>query len=143
MQIHQLQRKTPLKKSRQVGRGGKRGKTSGRGTKGQGARAGHKMRPEWRDQIKKIPKLRGYRFKTHQLKPTVINLAALDATFPADSEITRAALLARRLISKKSGRLPQVKILGDGILSKALKLKGLAYSASARQKVEAVGGSVS
>ena len=41
-----------------VGRGGKRGKTSGRGTKGQNARAGHKKRPEMRDLIKKIPKQR-------------------------------------------------------------------------------------
>ena len=42
-----------------VGRGGKRGKTSGRGTKGQNARAGRKKRPEMRDFIKRIPKLRG------------------------------------------------------------------------------------
>ena len=42
-----------------VGRGGKRGKTSGRGGKGQTARAGNKRRPELRDFIKRIPKLRG------------------------------------------------------------------------------------
>jgi large subunit ribosomal protein L15 len=59
MQYHSLKRKTPNKKSRQVGRGGTRGKTSGRGTKGQNARAGHKNRPELRDFIKRIPKLRG------------------------------------------------------------------------------------
>lgn len=59
MQFHSLKRKTPNKKSRQVGRGGTRGKTSGRGTKGQNARAGHKNRPELRDFIKRIPKLRG------------------------------------------------------------------------------------
>lgn len=59
MQFHNLQSKTKRKYSRQVGRGGTRGKTSGRGTKGQNARAGHKKRPEMRDIIKRIPKLRG------------------------------------------------------------------------------------
>ena len=59
MQFHNLQSKTKRKKSRPVGRGGKRGKTTGRGTKGQNARAGHKKRPEMRDIIKRIPKLRG------------------------------------------------------------------------------------
>lgn len=59
MQFHNLQAKTKRRYSRQVGRGGTRGKTSGRGTKGQNARAGHKKRPEMRDIIKRIPKLRG------------------------------------------------------------------------------------
>ena len=51
MQIHTLKRNTSNKKARQVGRGGKRGKTSGRGGKGQTARAGNKRRPELRDMI--------------------------------------------------------------------------------------------
>jgi len=55
MQIHDLKPKTKQKKSRQIGRGGKRGTTSGRGTKGQSARAGNKKRPELRDIIKKLP----------------------------------------------------------------------------------------
>lgn len=59
MQFHNLQAKTKRKRSRQVGRGGTRGKTSGRGTKGQNARAGNKKRPELRDVIKRVPKLRG------------------------------------------------------------------------------------
>lgn len=59
MQLHNLKRKTPNKKSKQVGRGGKRGKTSGKGTKGQNARAGRKKRPELRDFIKRFPKMRG------------------------------------------------------------------------------------
>lgn len=59
MQFHNLKSNTKRKKSRQVGRGGKRGKTSGRGTKGQNARAGRKKRPEMRDVIKRVPKLRG------------------------------------------------------------------------------------
>lgn len=59
MQFHNLRAKTKRKYAQQVGRGGARGKTSGRGTKGQNARAGHKKRPEMRDIIKRIPKLRG------------------------------------------------------------------------------------
>lgn len=59
MQFHTLKRKNPNKKARQVGRGGTRGKTAGRGTKGQNARAGRKKRPEIRDTIKRVPKLRG------------------------------------------------------------------------------------
>jgi len=59
MQFHNLKSKTKRKHSRQVGRGGTRGKTAGRGTKGQNARAGRKKRPELRDIIKRVPKLRG------------------------------------------------------------------------------------
>jgi large subunit ribosomal protein L15 len=64
MQIHELKRKNKNKKDRIVGRGGKHAKTSGRGGKGQTARAGNKRRPELRDIIKKLPKLRGYRFNS-------------------------------------------------------------------------------
>lgn len=66
MQIHLLKRKHKNKKDRIVGRGGKHAKTSGRGGKGQTARAGNKRRPELRDIIKKLPKNRGYRFKSVQ-----------------------------------------------------------------------------
>ena len=59
MQTHNLKRNKSNRKAKQVGRGGARGKTSGRGTKGQNARAGRKKRPEWRDIIKRLPKLRG------------------------------------------------------------------------------------
>jgi len=57
MKIHNLKRVTKNRKTAIVGRGGKRGKTSGRGGKGQTARAGHKVRPEWRDIIKKMPRV--------------------------------------------------------------------------------------
>ncbi|TSC77875.1 MAG: 50S ribosomal protein L15 [Parcubacteria group bacterium Gr01-1014_24] len=66
MQIHNLKRQHQNKKDRTVGRGGKHAKTSGRGGKGQTARAGNKRRPELRDIIKKLPKNRGYRFKSVQ-----------------------------------------------------------------------------
>ncbi len=64
MQINNLKRKHKNKKDRIVGRGGKHAKTSGRGGKGQTARAGNKRRPELRDIIKKLPKNRGYSFKS-------------------------------------------------------------------------------
>jgi len=63
MQLHQIQPITKRRIKRRVGRGGKRGTYSGRGGKGQTARAGAKVRPEIRDLIKKIPKIKGYRFK--------------------------------------------------------------------------------
>ncbi len=80
MQFHNLQAKTKRKRSRQVGRGGTRGKTSGRGTKGQNARAGRKKRPELRDIIKRVPKLRGRgksSFKSFQTKVSGTELSAL------------------------------------------------------------------
>ncbi len=64
MQTHDLKRVHKNKKDRMVGRGGKHAKTSGRGGKGQTARAGNKRRPELRDIIKKLPKNRGYRFNS-------------------------------------------------------------------------------
>jgi ribosomal protein L15 len=64
MQINNLKRVHKNKKDRIVGRGGKHAKTSGRGGKGQTARAGNKRRPELRDIIKKLPKRRGYQFKS-------------------------------------------------------------------------------
>jgi ribosomal protein L15 len=59
MQSHTLKARTKRVRSKQIGRGGTRGKTSGKGTKGQNARAGRKKRPELRDFIKRFPKLRG------------------------------------------------------------------------------------
>ncbi|KKQ86528.1 MAG: 50S ribosomal protein L15 [Parcubacteria group bacterium GW2011_GWF2_38_8] len=64
MQINNLKREHKNKKDRLVGRGGKHAKTSGRGGKGQTARAGNKRRPELRDIIKKLPKRRGYKFNS-------------------------------------------------------------------------------
>ena len=87
MQIHQLKREHPRQKARQIGRGGKRGKTSGRGTKGQLARAGHKLRPELRDLIKKLPKRRGYGrnralgTNPSSLQPMVIKLGVVSKYF--------------------------------------------------------------
>lgn len=145
MQLHELTRKTPYKAEKRVGRGGKRGKTSGRGTKGQNARAGHKKRPEVREQLKKIPKLRGRGIAglhTIQSKPTVVNVSALEAVFTAGENVTPAALLARKVVRARKGVTPIVKILGTGELTRKLIVSGCVVSASAKAKIEKAGGSV-
>lgn len=142
MQIHQLKRKTKNKKKKLVGRGGTRGKTSGRGTKGQNARAGRKKRPELRDIIKKLPKQRGYKFASRTIKPQVVNISALEANFDAGTTITRVLLLENRLVKKSNGTLPYVKILGTGEVTKKFILSGLSVSAGAKEKIEKAGGSV-
>lgn len=67
MQLHQIKPSHKSKSEKRIGRGGKRGTYSGRGIKGQKARAGAKKRPALRDFVKKIPKKRGYRFR-HKFK---------------------------------------------------------------------------
>ncbi|MDB5266674.1 MAG: ribosomal protein large subunit ribosomal protein [Parcubacteria group bacterium] len=79
MQSHTLKARTKRVTSQQVGRGGTRGKTSGKGTKGQNARAGRKKRPELRDFIKRFPKLRGRgknSFKSREVKLVGASLRA-------------------------------------------------------------------
>lgn len=141
MQLHTLKREHPNKKSRQVGRGGTRGKTSGRGGKGQTARAGNKRRPQMRDIIKKIPKLRGYRFASPSIKPTPVNVESLNV-FKAGSVVTKKELFENKLIRKIGGVLPSVKILGKGEISVGLSIIGCEVSSSARAKIEKAGGSV-
>ncbi len=143
--MHNVIRVHKNKKSVQVGRGGTRGKTSGRGTKGQNARAGHKNRPEMRDIIKKLPKMRG-RGKNSNLsiqdKPVAINLGMISEKFENGEIVSRETLLAKGLIELSGGRLPAVKILADGDLTKKVSLKNLAFSQSAKQKIEKAGGTV-
>jgi len=145
MQTHQLKRNNPNTKRTIVARGGKRGKTAGRGGKGQSARAGNKRRPEWRDIIKRVPKLRGRGISPQKSivdARAVLNIEVLELAFVAGDEVTPAILVEKGLISTKSGRTPSIKILGDGEVTKALKLSGLYISDSARAKIEKAGGSV-
>lgn len=147
MQIHEIVREHSNKKSRQVGRGGKRGKTSGRGGKGQTARAGNKRRPALRDMIKKIPKLRGR--GTHALKPiakkvgtaAVVNLTDLNI-FENGTVVTPSALVANGLSRMRLGKYPTVKVLGWGEISKKLIIEHCSVSVTAQAKIEAAGGSV-
>jgi large subunit ribosomal protein L15 len=145
MQIHQIKRKTKNKKRMIVARGGKRGKTAGRGTKGQKARSGHKIRPEIRDMIKRIPKLRG-RGKNSNLsisdKPITINLMSLEAKFKNGDTVSRQTLIEKKIISNRNGKMPQVKILGVGDLTKKITLKGISVSESVKAKIEKAGGAI-
>lgn len=143
MQLHELQAKTPRQRSRQIGRGGKRGKTAGRGTKGQKARAGHRIRPALRDEIKKLPKRRGYRFAGRAETVAVINLGQLEKAFTAGTAVTPMLLLERGLLRRVRGKVPAVKILASGALTKPLVLSGMTISATARAVVERIGGQVS
>jgi large subunit ribosomal protein L15 len=128
-----------------VARGGKRGKTSGRGGKGQTARAGNKRRPEWRDIIKKLPKLRGRGVNSHksiQEGHFVVNLFTLESAFDAGAIVTPATLVEQGIVTSESGRVPRIKILGDGELKKALKITGCFVSESAKAAIEKAGGSI-
>lgn len=143
MQLNELKRDTKNKDKKRVGRGGIRGKTSGRGTKGQKARAGHKIRPDFREKLKKLPKLRGYRMKSIADKPLVVNLAALETSFKAGETITPSLLLERKLIrGRKGATVSAVKILGTGEITKAVTITGCEVSASAKLKIEKAGGTI-
>jgi large subunit ribosomal protein L15 len=145
MQLHNLKKNTNNKESRQVGRGGKRGKTSGRGTKGQNARSGRKKRPELRDVIKRIPKLRGRgknSLKSFVQKLVPVNIGDLNASFEKGAEVTLATLLEKGLTRTSSGKTLGVKILGKGEITKAVTIKGLKVSESAKAAIEKAGGKV-
>jgi len=147
MQLHELKRKTPHQGSKRIGRGraSGKGKTSGRGTKGQKARAGHKIWPNVREQLKKLPKLRGYSFASIQRKPLVVNVGTLEQFFAAGDAVNPKALLERRVVRApraKSGGAVEIKILGDGALTKKLAVSGCKVSTAAKEKIEKAGGTV-
>jgi len=142
MQLHQLAPIHKLKKRKRVGRGGKRGTYSGRGIKGQKARAGRKLKPVIRELIKKYPKLRGYKFKPLEQKKAVINVETLEKKFKAGSAINPQTLLKLRLIRRIKGKIPKVKILGKGEITKKLVVEGCEISKSAKEKIEKAGGQI-
>ena len=143
MQLNNLKRTHKNKKARQIGRAGQRGKTSGRGTKGQNARAGHKKRPEIRDFIKRLPKLRG-RGKnlntTVQTKPVAINLRDL-SVFKNGDAVSPEILVAKKILTK-GDIIPGVKILSVGTITTKLSVSGCSMSATAKKAIEDAGGSV-
>lgn len=142
MQLNQLKRTHKNKDAKRVARGGKRGKTAGRGTKGQKARAGHRLRPELRDIIKKLPKNRGYRFKAFAVKPQPVNLSLIEKNYTAGDSVTPLTLLAKKLVVKEGGKTPKVKILATGKITKKVDVTGCLYSVSAKAAIEAAGGTV-
>jgi large subunit ribosomal protein L15 len=142
MQLNQLKPIHKLKRKKRVGRGGKRGTYSGRGMKGQKSRAGHKIRPAIRDLIKQLPKKRGYRFKSFRPNPAVLNLVDLEKHFENGAKINPEVLAKKGLINKRSGRLPEVKILGGGEIKKKLEFSNVLLSQAARDKIKKAGGTI-
>lgn len=143
MQSNNLKRLHKNKKTRQIGRAGQRGKTSGRGTKGQNARAGHKKRPEIRDFIKRLPKMRGRGKNLNtsvQTKPTTLNLRDLKV-FATGEKVSPQTLLVKKLIGKND-LSKGVKILGIGVAPLKIYVEGCQISTSARKAIEEAGGSV-
>ena len=142
MQRHELQPKTPRKRKKLVGRGDK---TAGRGTKGQKARAGHKIRPEIRDFIKTLPKLRGRGVninKSIKLKPEAVSLTTISTHFKDGDIVSPSNLSKKGLVSKVSGKLPTVKILSTGDVTVKVTLINCLVSQSAKVKIESAGGKI-
>jgi len=147
MQLHELKPITARKSAKRVGRGGKRGKTSGKGHKGQKARAGNSSRPEMREIIKKLPKLRGHgvnRARTvnsERVLPVVVNVSALEG-LEAGFVVNPKSLVTAGVVASVKRRAPKVKILGNGNLTKKLTVESCQVSQSAKEKIESAGGSV-
>lgn len=143
MKLHELKpaegsRKTRNRVGRGIGSGN--GKTAGRGTKGQNSRSGGGVRPGFEGGqtplFQRLPK-RGFT-NVNRKDYAVVNLEKLN-NFDAGTEVTPELLLETGVVSNvKSG----IKILGNGQLEKKLTVKANKFSASAKEAIEAAGGSV-
>lgn len=118
---------------KRVGRGlASKGRTAGRGQKGQKSRSGVSglKRLGMRQIMLSMPKLRG--FKSPHPNAHVVNIETLNTNFGEKEVVTVQSLKKKGLIPRNSKR---VKILGDGEISKALTVKGCAVSKSAAEKI--------
>lgn len=142
MKIHELSpapgSNRPVKR---IGRGpaSGQGKTAGKGHKGQKARAGRGMNPGFEGgQMplqRRLPK-RGFN-NIFAKEIAIVNVAALDAAFENGAVVDAAALIEKGLVKKE---LDGIKILAHGELTKKLTVKAHAFSAEAKAKIEAAGG---
>ena len=152
LNLSNLQPAQPRKDRKRVGRGlgSGKGRYSGRGIKGQKSRSGsHKMRPGFEGGqnpiYMRLGKQRGPYSKDampmgpHRTHTQPVNVAALEERFDAGADVTLEALLEKGLI--RNTRI-DVKLLGQGELTKKLVVTVHAASASAREKVEAAGGTL-
>lgn len=142
MRLHDLKPRPGAKHRRKrlgQGESSGHGKTSGRGGKGQSARSGSSIRIGFEGGqmplIRRMPK-RGFNNARHTTRYIPVNLAALNQ-FEDGARVDELALRARGLAN---GRADGVKILGDGELTKKLTVSVHAFSASARAKIESLGG---
>src|SRR5205085_4538713 len=145
MRLHTLKPKPGGRRRRKrlgQGESSGHGKTSGRGGKGQSARSGSSIRPGFEGGqmplIRRIPK-RGFNNVRHGTRYIVINLDTLNH-FDEGTRVDEVALRSLGLANGKA-HLAGIKILGNGELTKKLTVSANAFSASARKKIEAKGGS--
>ncbi len=153
LNLSNLQPAQPRKDRKRIGRGmgSGKGRYSGRGIKGQKSRSGsHAMRAGFEGgQMPlhmRVGKQRGATSKDampigpFRTYTQPVNVAALEERFDAGAEITPEALVAAGLIKNTK---TDIKILGNGDLSKKLTVSAHAFSKSAREKIEAAGGTIS
>lgn len=144
MNLHSLPKTTEKKKKRiGLGHGSGRGKTAGRGTKGQKARGKIPLYFEGGalPLIKRLPFRRGKgKNKVFKKKPICINVKVLNQ-FPKNSKIDLKFLVDKKLITQDDAKIYGVKILGDGELSIPLTIN-LPASKGARKKIEKAGGKI-
>ena len=138
MRLHNLKPTFKKERKKRIGRGGKRGTYSGRGQKGQKARAGRKIRPAERDLFQRLPKLKGLKNRSLKGAAVILNVGSLEKYFEA-GVLNRVKLMEKKIIKKISA---PVKILSDGETKKAYVIEGIPISKKARLKIEAAGGSV-
>lgn len=148
MKLHELQSSKGYKaKSRQLGRGNaSKGNYSGKGHKGQKARAGRSVRPTFEGGqtsiVQRMPKAKGFkRYYKLVERYDVINVSALDKDVRITSEVTKEILKSAGYIKNTSC---PVKILGNGELTKTLTFTGIdKFTKSALEKIEKSGGKIS
>jgi large subunit ribosomal protein L15 len=143
MKLHELKNvpgAVHRKKRVGCGEGGGHGKTSGRGGKGQTARSGGSIRPGFEGGqmplYRKLPH-RGFNNYNHRVEIAVVNVGALASLDESITEVNAQVLGENGLIRADE---PRVKILGDGELSRALKVTAAKFSESAKAKIEKAGG---
>ena len=141
IKLHDLKPAPGSKTARtRVGRGdGSKGKTAGRGTKGTGARKNVPVRFEGGQMPihMRLPKLKGFRnrFRTEY---EIVNVGDINRLFPQGGAIGVDDLVAKGAVRKNA----LVKVLGDGKLTAKVEVSAHKFSASAREKISAAGGSV-
>ncbi|MEZ0115413.1 large subunit ribosomal protein L15 [Catenulispora sp. EB89] len=140
LKVHHLRPAPGAKTAKtRVGRGeGSKGKTAGRGTKGTKARYQVSARFEGGQMPlhMRLPKGRGFK-NPFKVTFQVVNLDKLSALYPAGGEVTVDDLVAKGAVRDNE----LVKVLGTGDVSVALQVKAHAFSASAKEKLAAAGGS--
>lgn len=148
MKLNTLPKSKGLKKGKKClgrGPGSGRGKTCGRGHKGQKARSGGSVRPTFEGGqsplARRLPYSRGRGFKNFDFMTDydVINIEDLEKLASSITEVSRDVLIEAGLIRRNSGL---IKLLGTGELTKALTIKVDAFSSSAKAKIEAAGGKI-